>query len=255
MRTLHTNGMTPGAIAIAIALHEKGLAFDHRARPWQETPAALAAIGDSPELTNAIEGEFPILADGAAVVNDTFFVLEYLDEAYPAPPLRPADAYGQWKVQAVNRFLGERALPAIASIGVARDFADAGDANAGDFADAPNLTPERRGAWAAALTDPANAEVIGESERKARLLLERIEQELAASGGPWLLGEAHTIVDIAAYPLAGPLVDGTLIATDAAAGERTRAWCARMAERPAVQAVAALGAPAFVPAAEHARWG
>ncbi|MBC7986813.1 MAG: glutathione S-transferase family protein [Sphingomonadaceae bacterium] len=257
MLTLHTNGMTPGALAVAIALEEKALSFALAENEWQATPAALAAFSGADELVNSIEGEFPILADGDVAVNDTFFILEYLDDAYPEPPLKPADAYGQWKVQALNRFLGERAMPAVASLGVAERFTGQGivDEVAARFENEPLLTPERRDAWGMALRDPANEEVMAESHRKAALLLDRIEGELAESGGPWLLGEGYTITDIAAFALARPFATGELRTHDKEIGERTRHWCARMEKRAAVTTPLQLGEPVFLPAAEHARWG
>ncbi len=248
MRTLHITGMTPPALAIAIALQEKGLDFTVEPHRWQDSAAALAAF-DGIELANTLEGEFPILVDGAAAVSDSYFILEYLDDAYPTPPLRPADAYGQWQVQALARFFGERALPAVSTLSVAQRFDAGGEA----LADADALTDERRDAWRQARSGTVDPEVTAEAQRKLGLLFERIESLLG--DGDWLVGDAFGLGDIAAYALVRPFLADGLGSGDAAIGARTRAWFDRIGARPAVRAAIALGEPAYLPGPEHARWG
>ena len=256
MRVLHINGMTPSALAIAIALEEKRLDYEIAAHDWRETPAALGAFGDSIELLNSLEGEFPILVDGDVAVGDSYFVLEYLDDRYPDPPLRPDDAYGQWQLQALARFFGERALPAVATLGVAQRSAGdiPGEMIAG-FRDASLLTSERRDAWTSALEQPQPASLIEESRRKLALLFERIGKALADRDGPWLLGQRYTLSDIAAYALVHPFVTGSLDAGDIAIGQAILDWHDRVDSRPTIRRATALREPAYLPGPEHARWG
>ena len=204
MRTLHINGMTPPALAIAIALKEKGLDFEIVDIDWRKTPAAFSRFSESLEIPATLEGEFPILVDDTTAVSDSYFVLEYIDDAYPLPPLRPDAAFGQWELQALARFFGERALPALSTIGVSQHFA--GAANAGEvsglFADAGSMTAERRDAWIAG-SRPQDAGLIEESRRKVGLLFERLDGMLA-SGQRWLLGPDYALSDIAAFVLVHP---------------------------------------------------
>jgi GST-like protein len=252
MRTLHINGMTPPALAIAIALKEKGLAFTITQIDWRETVTAFARFSDSPEITATLEGEFPILVDGTSAVSDSYFVLEYLDDAYPAPRLRPSDAHGQWQLQALARFFGERALPAVSTLGVAQAFGG-GAAVKALFENATALTSERRDAWLAA-AEPTSQSAIEESRRKLGLLFERLEVMLDG-GRPWLLGQDYTLSDIAAFALVHPFLDGSLRAEGLATGEALRFWHERVLARPAIQAALTLAKPAFLPGPEHARWG
>lgn len=257
MPTLHINGWTPPALAIAIALNEKGIDFEVTEHLWQDTPDAFGAFSDRMELRNSLEGEFPILVDAGTAVSDSYFVLEYLDDKYPDPPLRLADAYGQWQLQALARFFGERALPAVATLGVAERFG--GEGTPADvierFTACKKLTHERRDAWKAGLVDPSNEELVREANRKSGLLLERLERALEASGGPWLLGDRYTLADLSAYVLVDPFLSGRLPAPEAEPSDIVRAWHARVSERPAVTKVLAACDATFLPGPEHARWG
>lgn len=252
MITLHINGWTPPTIAVAIALHEKGLAFDLVQHRWEDSALALESFAGQLEPFNSLEGEFPVLVDDDAAMSDSYFILEYLDDRYPAPPLKPADAHSQWQVQALARFFGERALPAVSSLGVANAFASE---QVSALTEAANLTQERRDAWQAALTNPADAAVAEESGRKIGLLFDRLEHTLADRGGPWMLGAQFTLVDIEAFVLADPFLSGQLPPVAAHPGDALRGWHERVGKHASVQAVRANIEPSFLPGPEHARWG
>src|SRR6516165_7647108 len=75
---------------VEIALHEKGLSFEREMVPFSQTkgyapkhPAVLAA---NPKA------QVPVLVDGDLTLFDSTLIIEYLEDAYPAPPLFPADA-------------------------------------------------------------------------------------------------------------------------------------------------------------------
>jgi len=255
MRTLHINGMTPPALAIAIALKEKKLDFHIVDVDWRQTPAAFSSFSDSLEIPATLEGEFPILVDDGMALSDSYFVLEYIDDAYPAPSLRPDAAYGQWQLQALARFFGERALPAVSSIGVSQHFSGVVSTHEVSilFAGAASLTSERRNAWIAA-SQPQDVALIEESQRKIGLLFHRLDG-LLSDGRPWLLGQDYTLSDIAAFVLVHPFLDGQLDRGDLVISEAVASWRQRVAGRPAVDAALALREPAFLPGPEHARWG
>jgi glutathione S-transferase len=252
MITLHINGWTPPAISIAIALAEKGLAFETVTHDWRETAEALATFAGQAELTNGLEGEFPILVDNGTVVSDSYFVLEYIDDAYPRPAAKPGDAAGQWQVQAFHRFLGERALPAVSALGVAAR-SRASQEEVAPLANASLLTPERRQGWMTLAAVP-DAHVLAAARRTTGLLFERLDTMLTRSTGEWLLGHDFALADIAAFALAHPFIDGTLepvgVITD-----RVGAWHGRMLARTAGSRVLAQAELAFLPGPEQSRWG
>ena len=82
MRVLHHLPLSPASRALRLALAEKGLEFALAAEPvWERRPEFLAR---NPA------GDVPMLADGrAGDVCGTWAIVEYLEEAYPDPPLWP----------------------------------------------------------------------------------------------------------------------------------------------------------------------
>jgi glutathione S-transferase len=74
---------------VEIALAEKGLPFEREMVPFSQAegyhpkhPAVLAA---NPK------GQVPVLIDGDLTLFDSTLIFEYLEEAYPTPPLFPTD--------------------------------------------------------------------------------------------------------------------------------------------------------------------
>ena len=257
MRELHVNGPTPAAFAIAIALREKQLAYSLVEVDWRDTPAAAAAFRDSLELSGNLEGEFPILVDDGTAIADSFFILEYLDDCYPDLPLKPTDAYGEWQVQSWSRFLGERAAPAVATLGVNQYFSpvEVSPALKRQFADAETMSHERREAWLCALDGKPDDALIEESRRKVELLLDRVENTLSGSTGDWLLGETFSITDIAAFALVHSLHARIVTGFPLDGRSLTKRWLAAVGGRPAASTVLAEWEMAFLPGPEHARWG
>ena len=84
MRTLHHHWLCPYARKVRIALAEKKLDFDLvLEKVWErrEEFLALNPAGQVPVLIDDVEGQAPVaLADSNAIC-------EYLDDAYPEPPL------------------------------------------------------------------------------------------------------------------------------------------------------------------------
>ncbi|NJM29508.1 MAG: glutathione S-transferase family protein [Rhizobiales bacterium] len=85
---------------IEIALAEKGLAFERVLVPFTQTrgyeprhPAVLAA---NPK------GQVPVLVDDELTLYDSTVILEYLDEAYPTPPLYPKSPAERARVRVLD---------------------------------------------------------------------------------------------------------------------------------------------------------
>jgi len=75
---------------VEIALHEKGIPYEREFVAFTQEkgyqpkhPAVLAA---NPK------GQVPVLVDGDLSLFDSTLIFEYLEEAYPSPPLMPAGA-------------------------------------------------------------------------------------------------------------------------------------------------------------------
>ncbi|MBU1375163.1 MAG: glutathione S-transferase family protein [Alphaproteobacteria bacterium] len=85
MITVYEHPLSPYAQKVKIALREKGLAFEVQ-QPGGMGPGGAAAdfLAFSPRA------EVPALIDGEVRVFDSTIILEYLDDAYPDRPMRPA---------------------------------------------------------------------------------------------------------------------------------------------------------------------
>ncbi len=96
---------------VEIALREKGLAFEREMVPFSQSegyqpkhPAVLAA---NPK------GQVPVLVDGGLTLFDSTLIFEYLEDAYPAPPLYPAGAAARAQCRLLELTADEIALPLI----------------------------------------------------------------------------------------------------------------------------------------------
>jgi glutathione S-transferase len=246
-----------------IALNEKGVDYRSRYVDWlnfEQFGPAMPRL--NLEAEHDPEQEGPVLVDGDAVISESFFMIEYLEDAYPEPALKPRTPLGDWQVQVWGRFIGERVAPAVSTLGGHKYLAPAlreKRINSADQVLDRMQTQERRAAWAEAIEDSYSDEEIADSRRKAGLLVERIEKALAG-GSDWLVDDTYTLADIDAFAMANSLPK---LLPDVANGEkapRFTAWLERMRARPAVRkalAASRTGKPdeAFAPGPEHPRWG
>lgn len=75
---------------VEIALREKGLPYTCTMVPFTQTRGYWPK--DEFVLASNPKGQVPVLADGDLTLYDSTVILEYLEDAYPAPPLYPRDA-------------------------------------------------------------------------------------------------------------------------------------------------------------------
>jgi glutathione S-transferase len=245
-----------------VAFHEKGLAFRSRYVDVlafeQYQPGFLAA---SRETQLNQEGEGPILIHDGKQITESLFMMEYLEDAFPEKPLRPADPLGQNKILAWARFINEVFMPGASTLGchtyLAPQFKGRDPAS---FAAVLARIPMKflQDAWQLALTDGYSADLLEDSQRKVELAVRRIEDALAQSD--WLVDGAYSLADIDAFAICNSLTVLTPGLVNEAATPRLMAWLKRIRARPAVQAAlgtSRTGKPeqAFAPGPEHSRWG
>ena len=100
MITLYDHPLSPYAQKVKIALREKGLEFQ------AELPGGLGAGGAQGGFIEANpRAEVPALIDGDVRVFDSTIILEYLEDAYPDPPLRPASAAERARVRMLEEVM------------------------------------------------------------------------------------------------------------------------------------------------------
>src|ERR1700676_1396858 len=97
-----------------IALNEKGIAFERVMVPFTQTqgyslkhPAVLAA---NPK------GQVPVLVDGDLTLFDSTVIFEYLEDAYPTPPLYPSGAKDRARCRLIELSADEILLPLVRNL-------------------------------------------------------------------------------------------------------------------------------------------
>jgi glutathione S-transferase len=90
---------------VEIALHEKGLPFERVMVPFTQT------VGYSPKNADVLrinpKGQVPVLVDGDLSLYDSTVIIEYLDDAYPQPPLFPASSADRAQCRLLDVFADE----------------------------------------------------------------------------------------------------------------------------------------------------
>jgi glutathione S-transferase len=106
-RLLYHFCLQPASRMVRVVLQEKGLGFELRDEGREDESGGLVTLSS--------DGEVPVLVepDGTAYA-DAVAVCEYLDEAYPDPPLLPRGLSGRAEVRRlVGCFAGRLALEAV----------------------------------------------------------------------------------------------------------------------------------------------
>ncbi len=196
---LFTAKVCPYAHRTRLVLAEKNIPFDLTEIDFDAKPARFLAV--SPY------GKVPALVHDGHAVYESAIVNEYLDEVFPSPAMRPADAWGRaqmriWIDYCDNRFLD-------------------------DYYDALYLKDKSR-------IDELRDKVVGH--------LRHINDEGLAklSDGPYWLGDAVSLLDCAYYPFFERLPGWMHHRGIEIPAECTRltTWIATMENRTAVKSIA-----------------
>lgn len=199
---------------VEIALAEKGLAFERVMAPFTQEQGYRPKL---PEVLAANpKGQVPVLEDDGLVLFDSTVIFEYLEDAYPTPPLYPAAPR-------------DKALCRLTEL----------------YADEIMLVPLRALMYRSGprSTDPDRRMRDREEALKAETVITdhygEIERRLG--GQDFLCGAAFTVADIAVFMMV--LYSLRLAGPPIAAHPRLAAWYERVAARgsvaPVVEEIAA----------------
>jgi len=239
-----------------IVLHEKGLAFrGHYLDLLARVPEP------SRETLLPLEGEGPVLVHDGRQISESLFIMEYLEDAFPAVSLRPDDPLGHARVLAWGRFINEVFMPGANTLGCHEYLAPAlegRDISSVERAFAGMPLQFLADAWKLAFTDGYSASLLEDSRRKVGLGVRRIEDTLKTS--QWLVGSEYSLADIDAFAISNSLPELTPDLVNTKDTPRLMDWLERIRQRKAVRAAlgeSRTGNPtrAFLPGPEHSRWG
>ncbi len=243
MLDLYHNDMSTCSQKVRLALAEKGQA-------WTGHHLNLRA-GDQhrPDYIRLNpNGVVPTLVHDGTVIIESAVIDEYVDDAFPDPPLRPADAYARARMRLWTKQFDEGLHAASATISACIAFR---------YQFLAGKTPEQVDQTIDGYVDPVKRTRMGENIRKgvaSRFFtpaLKRVvkmfdDMEAALADGPWLVGDDYSLADIAFAPYV-TRVDHLAQKWLFDAHPRVADWLARSRERPAYgSAVAAHLIPDFV---------
>jgi glutathione S-transferase len=189
---------------VRFALHAKGQDFEeHILDLWsgdQLTPEYLAINPN---------GLVPTLIHKDTCIIDSLVIVQYLDELFPAPhPLVPQDALARARMRSLMAYIDEVPTPAVRVPSYNMAFlVNFQNMPEDEFIAMANAKPLRKefllNFGRVGFPQKACNEAIDRLGRS----LERMQAEIEKSGGPWFLGEAFTIADIAMMPVIVRMAD------------------------------------------------
>src|SRR5580700_10252853 len=147
-------------------------------------------------------GVVPTLDHDGAIVIDSSVIIEYLDEVAPEPlDFTPHDPVLRAKMRSLMHFMDEMPAPAVRvptfNLAFLPRFAAMSEEEFVAFAQSKPLRKEFM--LAMGRTGFSKQEMDAALDRLGRTLT-RMEDEIANSGGPWLLGARPTLADICVMP-------------------------------------------------------
>ena len=236
---LHYAPGSAHSAAVRIVFAEKGIEPELRKLDMvhyeQHSPAYLAIN---------CHGTVPLLEAEGRKLFESFAILEYLDEAYPEPPLIGADPRQRYIARKWGKYVETHIAPNLA---IARWAALHGRMPAEAQAGLANLLPERCALWLRA-ADGFDRKQLAASTHAMLAAGQRLADELADN--PWLAGDAFTLGDAAVYPHVAQF-ETLGLPVPAVVAE----WLQRAAARPSVQAIREDLFPVAVMGPEPGRWG
>jgi glutathione S-transferase len=194
--TLYNAPQSTCSQRVRFVLNAKGLAFD-------EVKLDLLA-GDQlkPDyLKLNPNGVVPTLDHDGSVVIDSSVIIEYLDEVSQDQSFTPNDPVARAHMRALMRFIDEMPAAAVRvptfNLAFLPRFSAMSEEEFVAFAESKPLRKEFM--LAMGRKGFPQQEMDTALDRLARSLM-RMEQEITASGGPWLLGKDISLADVAVMP-------------------------------------------------------
>ena len=240
---------------VLIALHEKDI--DYQSHYLD----VLAFEQHNPEFIQLnASGEVPVLVVDGEAMNESSYICEYLEEAYPQNSLMPEQPLDRWAVRVWQKYVDDYVAACasdLAWMALEHNNFKQRDSAVTSKAIAAIPLRERRDAWQEAAAG-YDADRLQRARERMAELIKKLEQDLALS--EWLVPGGYSLADIAVFPYANylPRVLPDLVNDEKA--PNTMAWLVRMQQRPAVRAALATAKrkdpyAAAAPGPEHVRWG
>jgi len=231
MLQLYHSGLTTCSKQVRHCLREKGLQYESKyVELWRYENLSPDYLKLNPN------GVVPTLVhDGAPVIN-SFCINEYIEDAFPEPPLRPADVkdrarmrYWAWTADEIHLQLARLTHARMLHARVK-------DLSAQDHQIMLNSTPvpEKRDRWRVLTQGGYSDEQLATALDNVLFVFGRMEQELAGRG-PWLAGKTFSLGDISMLAIVHRIFELYPDRLDRKAFPRVNDWWDRAMARPAAK--------------------
>ena len=233
MLKLYKSGNSICTQKVMITLREKGL------EPETQNINLFANEQYDPAyLKINPKGVVPTLVDAGRIIVESTLICEYLDDAYPAPRLVPADPWLKSQMRLWSKAIDEGIFEATREISFSAMFREKMRAmtdaqremrfrNTGD----PQKGERFRSTYAHGVASPYVFQAVASYEK----LFKNMEKALA-EGGPWMLGADMTLADINLMPFVARLNYLNLLDLWAAERPHVMAWWRQVQTVPSFKA-------------------
>ena len=220
-----------------MAAFEKGVEFESRYTDLlsfdQHTPEYLKINPN---------GTIPAMVHDGVLIAESTAMMEYIDAAFPGPPLRPSDPFERWRMRWWCRFFDQFVGPSISMFGWSFFVGPSvRQRDPEELKARIERIPlkERRIAWSKAIYGTFSPEEMAESKRRIGFGVEHLEAALSERA--WVAGESFSLADIVGYNMfAGLPVMMPDFVNDTQTPHLLE-WLRKLNERPAARKSLELG--------------
>jgi GST-like protein len=188
------------------------------------------------------DGTIPALVHNDRVLTESTPMMEYIDEEFDGPPLKPRSALERWRMRWWMRFFDAYFGPSLSMIGWSVFVGpSARQRDPQELQAAIERIPlqSRRIAWRKALFNEFTESELAESRRRVAFAVDVLERHLTAH--TWIAGETFSLGDINGFNLGYALPLSQPERCNDTRTPRIMEWLRRIYERPATKQTWAKG--------------
>jgi glutathione S-transferase/GST-like protein len=218
-------------------LHEKGVPFTYHYIDMGAHEHHAAQF-----LTINPDGTIPAIVHDGFTMTESTPAMEYIDEAFAGPSLRPQDPYHRWRMRMLLRYFDNVVAPSLAMIASNRlagpRFVGQDPADLRAKLDRIPL-PERRATWEKLMFQATPAADIAESERRVADAIDRFDDILRRR--EWIASHTFSLADIGVFATFYSLPTAREEQVNDSATPHLMRWLRACHARPGLQAALAMG--------------
>jgi glutathione S-transferase len=231
MLELYHAGLTQASVKVRTTLKEKGLAYkSHYLRLPEGEHLSPEFLSINPD------GQVPALVHDGEIITETTVINEYLDDAFPDPPLRPTSAIERARMRRWSQIVDEHLFHAIATLGWASGIGPIlRERGLGEFEKSLGRISihSKRQKWLKAYHGFPQEDI---DEARAKISYGVVRMERALAEHPYLAGPIYSLADINVLSAAERMPRWAPDLMNEKVSPRTWDWFQRLMTRPAVKA-------------------